>query len=177
MICCCMSASGINANHHLIDSIKATIEAQHTASNADFAGRWYLEGYNNSIVIKRTDEANGVVTDYSTPGGTPVAFDIEARGGLNNNALEVFEDDVTDVSKLPLESFTDHNVRILNSDSAEDDYHTLNLLHMTLPLNRGRGFWKETVARDASPGLDNTTMPHILLNTGANYVYLWGKYL
>ena len=78
----------------------------------------------------------------------------------------MFEDDVTDVSKLPLESFTDHNVRILNSDSAEDDYHVKFVAYDTT-LNRGRGYWKETVARDASPGVNNTTMPHELANTGA----------
>jgi len=159
-------AADVALNHHLIDKIKSVIEAQHSASNAAFAGRWYLEGYNNSIVIKRSTGTNAVVTDYSAVTGTPVAFDIDARGGLNNTALEVFEDDVTDVSKLPLESFTNHNVRVLNSDSAEDDYHVKFVAYDTT-LNRGRGFWKETVARDASPGLDNTTMPHELANTGA----------
>ena len=156
----------VDTNHHLIDKIKSVIEAQHTASNAAFAGRWYLEGYNNSIVIKRGTGTNAVVTDYSAVTGTPVSFEIDARGGLNNTALEVFEDDVTDVSKLPLESFTDHNVRVLNSDSAEDDYHVKFVAYDTT-LNRGRGFWKETVARDASPGVNNTTMPHELANTGA----------
>ena len=159
-------ASDVNTNHHLIDKIKSVIEAQHSASNAAFAGRWYLEGYNNSIVIKRSTGSNAVVTDYSAVTGTPVAFDIDARGGLNNTGIEVFEDDVTDVSKLPLESFTDHNVRILNSDSAEDDYHVKFVAYDTT-LNRGRGYWKETVARDASPGVNNTTMPHELANTGA----------
>ena len=158
--------NSVNANHHLIDSIKATIEEQHTASNTDFNGIWYLEGYNDSIVIKRGTGTNAVKTDYSAVTGTPVAFEIDARGGLNNNAIEVFEDDVTDVSKLPLESFGGHNVRILNSDSAEDDYHVKFVAYDTT-LNRGRGFWKETVARDASPGVNNTTMPHELANTGA----------
>ena len=158
-------ATDVNVNHHLIDKIKSVIEAQHSASNAAFAGRWYLEGYNNSIVIKRSTGSNAVVTDYSAVTGTPVAFEIDARGGLNNTALEVFEDDVTDVSKLPLESFTDHNVRVLNSDSAEDDYHVKFVAYDTT-LNRGRGYWKETVARDASPGLNATTMPYQLENTG-----------
>ncbi len=159
-------AADVDTNHHLIDKIKNVIEAQHTASNADFNGIWYLEGYNDSIVIKRGTGTNAVKTDYSAVTGTPVAFEIDARGGLNNNAIEVFEDDVTDVSKLPLESFGGHNVRILNSDSAEDDYHVKFIAYDTT-LNRGRGFWKETVARDASPGVDNTTMPHELANTGA----------
>ena len=159
-------SADVHTNHHLIDGIKAAIEAQHSASNTDFDGIWYLEGYNNSLVIKRGTGTNAVVTDYSAVTGTPVSFEIDARGGLNNTALEVFEDDVTEVSKLPLESFTDHNVRVLNSDSAEDDYHVKFVAYDTT-LNRGRGFWKETVARDASPGVDNTTMPHELANTGA----------
>jgi hypothetical protein len=152
--------------HHIIDGIKDLIETQQAASNADFTGRWYLEGYNNSLVIRRTNEANGVVTDYSTPGGTPLAFEIDARGGTSNTAIEVFEDQVTDVSKLPLESFGGHNVKILNSNSAEDDYHVVFVAYDTT-MNRGRGFWQETIARDVSPGLDAATMPHELANTGA----------
>ena len=156
----------VDTNHHLIDKIKSVIEAQHTAANADFDGIWYLEGYNNSIVIKRGTGTNAVVTDYSAVTGTPLAFEIDARGGLNNTALEVFEDDVTDVSKLPLESFTDHNVKVLNSNSAEDDYHVKFVAYDTT-LNRGRGYWEETVARDVSAGFDVDTMPHELANTGA----------
>tara|TARA_B100001559_G_scaffold223939_1_gene188010 strand:- start:2151 stop:4667 length:2517 start_codon:yes stop_codon:yes gene_type:complete len=158
-------SGSVNTNNHLIDKIKSVIEAQHTASNSDFDGIWYLEGYNNSIVIKRGTGSNAVVTDYSAVTGTPVGFTIDAKGGLNNNALEAFEDDVTEVSKLPLESFTGHNVKILNSDSAEDDYHVKFIAYDT-NLNRGRGFWKETIARDASPGLLATSMPHELANTG-----------
>lgn len=159
-------SGSVNINEHLIDKIKNVIEAQHTASNSDFDGIWYLEGYNNSIVIKRGTGTNGVVTNYSAVTGTPVGFTIDARGGLNNTALEAFEDDVTEVSKLPLESFTGHNVKVLNSDAAEDDYYVRFVAYDTT-LNRGRGFWKETVARDASPGLSGTTMPHELSNTGA----------
>ena len=159
-------AANVNTNHHLIDKIKSVIEAEHTAGNTNFDGIWYLEGYNNSIVIKRGTGTNTVKTNYSAVTGTPVAFNIDARGGLNNTSLEVFADEVTDISKLPLESFTDHNVKVLNSDSAEDDYYVKFVAYDTT-LNRGRGFWKETVARDASPGLNGDTMPHELSNTGA----------
>ena len=145
--------------------LKTSIETQQAASNANFNGKWYLEGYNNSIVIRRTNESNGVITDYSTPGGTPLAFDIDARGSSGNLALEVFEDDVTDVSKLPLESFGGHIVRVLNSAVAEDDYYVKFVAHDTT-LNRGRGYWQETTARDVSTGLIASTMPHALINTG-----------
>jgi len=158
------SSGNVNTSHHLVDAIKATIEAQHAASNANFAGTWYLEGYTNSLVIKRTTGSNTVVTDYSATTGTDVAFGIEAKGGLGNISLEVFEDDVNDVAELPVESFHNHYVRVLNTDSADDDYH---LKYVAYNGSRGRGYWKETVARDASPGLNAATMPYQLENTGA----------
>jgi len=152
--------------HHLIDGIKNLIETQQTAANADFNGTWYLEGYNNSLVIRHTDATpNAVVTDYSTPTGNPVAFDIDARGGASNLAIEVFEDEVTDVSKLPLESFGGHVVKVLNSATAADDYYVKFIAH-DVTLNRGRGYWQETTARDVSTSLTASTMPHALINTG-----------
>ena len=158
-------AGDVSPNHHLIDKIKDVIEAQHTASNTDFDGIWYLEGYTDSIVIKRSTGANAVVVDYSAVTGTPVAFDIDAKGGLNNTAIEAFEDEVEDVSKLPLESFGGHSVTISNTSNAEDDYH-LQFVAYDAVLNRGRGYWEETIARDVSPGLNASTMPHQLENTG-----------
>jgi hypothetical protein len=160
-------SSGVNASHDLVDAIKATIEAQHTASNADFAGTWCLEGYTNSLVIKRFSGTNQVLTDYENTNGTftgtAVAFTIEAKGGLNNDSLEVFEDEITDVAKLPIESFHGHHVTILNSDSAVDDYYVEYVAYNT---QKGRGYWKETRARDVSPGINAATMPHELANTG-----------
>ena len=156
-------ASNVNASHHLVDAIKAGIEAQHSASNAAFAGSWYLEGYSTSLVIKRTNGSNQVVTNFSTPSGTPVAFTLAAKGGLTNTALEAFQDSVTNISELPVESFHNHNVQILNSSSAEDDYY---VKFEAADGVRGRGYWQETVARNASPGVNASTMPHQLSNTG-----------
>ena len=159
-------ASAIQNTHHIIDGIKNLIETQQTANNANFNGTWYLEGYNNSLVIRHTNATpNAVKTDYSTPTGTPVSFDIDARGGASNTAIEVFEDDVIDVSKLPLESFGGHIVKIQNTNSVDDDYY-VKFVAYDPTLNRGRGYWEETLARDVSPGLNNSTMPHELANTG-----------
>ena len=154
----------INTNHHLVDAIKATIDAQHAANNADFAGVWSIEAYSNSLVIKRTSGTNAVVTDYTQPTGTPLAFTIEGRGGLANLSLEVFQDSVKDSGDLPAESFNGHHVKVTNTSSADDDYY---LEYEAYNGTRGKGFWKETVARDASPGLNAATMPYQLENTGA----------
>ena len=154
----------VNANHDLVDAIKATIDAQHTANNADFDGVWSLEAYPNSLVIKRTTGTNAVVTDYTAPTGTPTAFTIEGKGGLANLSLEVFQDSVKDSGDLPAESFNGHHVKVTNTSSADDDYY---LEYEAYNGTRGKGFWKETVARDASPGLNAATMPYQLENTGA----------
>jgi len=155
--------TGTHATHDILGSIVTLIQAQHTAGNADFAGKWYLESYSNSLVIKRTNEANGVVTNYSTPGGTPVTFTLSARGGNANNALESFQDEVVDASKLSLQSYDGHHVKILNSDQPEDDYYVEFSAYDSV---KGDGYWKEALSRTASPGVDNTTMPHELANTG-----------
>ena len=161
----------VNTNHHIVDDIVATIEAQQTAANADFDGTWCIEGYTNSLVIKRFDTAtNQVLTDYQhangtfTDDGTPLAFTIEVKGGINNDALEVFQDGVVNVTKLPTESFNGHHVEILNDDGADDNYY---VEYVAYDGEYGRGYWKETVARDVSPGFNAATMPHELANTGA----------
>ncbi len=170
-------AAHINATHELIDAVKAGIEAQHTANNAAFAGTWALEGYTTSLVIKRfydsttpSNTPNQVLIGYEdTTSNTytwkthPAAFTIDAKGGPTNTALEAFEDSVTDISDLPIESYHNHNVQILNSSSAEDDYY---VKFVAADGIKGRGYWQETVARNASPGLNAATMPHQLANTG-----------
>ena len=157
-------SGNVNTAHHLIDNIVSTITAQQAASNSNFSGVWSLEAYANSLVIKRTSGSNAVVTNYSVPTGTPLAFTIEGKGGLANLSLEVFQDSVKDSGDLPAESFNGHHVKITNTSSADDDYY---LEYEAYNGTRGKGFWKEAVARDVSPGLDAATMPYQLENTGA----------
>jgi hypothetical protein len=157
-------SSDVNTNHHLVDKIKDVIEAQHTASNTNFDGVWSLEAYTNSLVIKRTTGTNAVVTDYTVPTGTPLAFTFQAKGGLANEGIEAFQDSVSSANDVPAESFDGHHVKIRNTNSADDDYY---LEYEAFNGTSGKGFWKETRARDVSPGLDAATMPHQLENTGA----------
>ena len=161
-------STDVNNNHHLVDAIKDLIETEQAASpGGNFAGTWCLEGYTNSLVIKRFIATNQVLTDYENTDGTftddLTAFTIEVKGGLNNDAIEVFEDEVTDVSKLPLESFHGHHVTILNSDSAADDYY---VEYVAYNGEKGRGYWKEARARDVSAGVVASSMPHQLIRTG-----------
>ena len=156
--------TGTHATHDLFGAVKNLITTQQAASNANFSGTWYLESYNNSIVIRRNTTGNTIVTNGSVPTGTFQTFTIEAKGGPNNSALEVFQDEVTDVSKLPLQSRQGDHVKILNSDGPEDDYYVEFVAYNGI---KGEGYWKESLARDVSPGLDAATMPHQLALTAA----------
>ena len=157
------SGSGVHPAKHLIDKLREHILSKHSSGDSDYTGRWFLEGYANSIVIRRTNQSNAVKIDYSTPGGDPVAFSLSAKGGQNNNYLEAFQDEVINTTKLTLESFDGHNVRVLNSAAAEDDYY---LEFKAYSGNGGAGYWTEGRARDVSPGLDAAKMPHELVNDG-----------
>ena len=157
--------TGTHASHDLLGAVKSLLEARQNISDTEFDGKWYLNSYANTIQIRRTTESNAVVVD-AEPGSsvTYKYFEMQGTGGINNDALEVFQDDVTDVAKLPLESFHNHVIKILNSDSADDDYY---LKFIAANGTGGAGYWQESLARDVSPGLSDGTMPHELANTGA----------
>ena len=156
--------SGTTSND-LLGAIKTLLEARQTASDTEFDGKWYLNSYANSIQIRRTTESNAVVVDAEPGSGvTYKYFQLSGLGGVSNDALEAFQDEVTTVDLLPLESFHNHTVKILNSSTAEDDYYLKFVAENGVG---GYGYWEESLARDVSPGLDNTTMPHELANTGA----------
>jgi len=157
--------TGTHDSHELRGAITDLIEKRHNENNAAFNGKWYLNAYANSLTIRRTNESNAVVFDQQPPANaTYVFFTLRVVGGTFNNSAEAFQDEVTNVSELPVESYHNHTVKILNSDSADDDYY---LKFVAKDGVDGKGYWQETIARDASPGLDNTTMPHELANTGA----------
>ncbi len=156
--------TGTHATHDLLGAVKAKIEARQSASDAEFDGKWYLNSYANSITIRRTTEANGVVLDQK-PGSsvTYKYFKVTGQGGTNNNSIEISQDSVTNVSELPLESFHDHTLTILNSDTEDDDYY---VKFVAADGDGGKGYWEETRARDSSPGFSKFTMPHQLIATG-----------
>jgi len=151
--------TGVNANNSLSGEVKSIIETQQNASNANFDGVWYIESYVNSLVIRRFSGANAVVLNNtpSTITGTPLPFTLTAVGGFNNDSIEAFLDQVNNVTELPAESFDGHNLRILNTNSDSDDYYVKYIAYDGIS---GKGYWLETIARDASPGLDSATMPH-----------------
>ena len=98
--------------------------------------------------------------------GTRTPFTLEAKGGIDNKRITVYQDWADNESWLPSNSFHDQHVTILNSRLYdEDNYYAKFVANNT--STGGEGYWKETVANNISPGLTATTMPYRLRNTGA----------
>ena len=97
--------------------------------------------------------------------GTRTAFGITCKGGPANNKLAVFQDQVDNVSQLPTQSFHGRVVKIINTESTNDTYFAKFVADDAVS---GVGHWEETLDPSKSTGLDNSTMPHELINTAAN---------
>ena len=97
--------------------------------------------------------------------GTRTAFTISASGGAANNKLNVFQDQVDNVSQLPLTSFHNRVVKVINTASLNDTYFAKFVAD---DGTSGVGHWEETLDPSKSTGLNQDTMPHELLNTATN---------
>ena len=97
--------------------------------------------------------------------GTRTAFSITCKGGALNNKLTVFQDQVDNVAQLPIHSFQDHVVKVINTASPNDTYFAKFVADNGVS---GTGYWGETRDPSKSPGLDASTMPHELVNTALN---------
>lgn len=90
-------------------------------------------------------------------------FSIVVNGGLTGDALEVIQQTVPNVSKLPTQCVQDYIVKVVNTSGEEDDYYVRFVADNG---SVGTGIWEETVRPDISPGLDPTNMPHELVRLG-----------
>jgi len=97
--------------------------------------------------------------------GTRTAFTISASGGAANNKLNVFQDQVDNVSQLPLTSFHNRVVKVINTATLNDTYFAKFIAD---DGTSGVGHWEETLDPSKSTGLNQDTMPHELLNTATN---------
>ena len=94
-----------------------------------------------------------------------IAVDIHAEGGLDNKGLTVVEDEVASVGELPVKSVQDRTIKIVNTNSNADTYWAKFVAHDGVS---GEGYWEETRDPGVSPGLDDSTLPHELINTAVD---------
>ena len=89
-------------------------------------------------------------------------FEISVKGGQDGEALAAYQDNVENISKLPSQSKNGRIVRITNSVENADDYY-VKFIAEDQTSGTGIGYWEETISPTVSPGLDNATMPHVLI--------------
>jgi|TARA_R100000479_G_scaffold79023_1_gene38335 hypothetical protein len=96
------------------------------------------------------------------------ALRIEASGGSQEDAIVVFQDTISNVSKLPDQCHNGYFVRVVNNvDITEDDlfleFQTSGELANGNAVVNGPGVWVETTARAINFELDPDTLPHQLV--------------
>ena len=142
------------SGYNIKDTLTAGIATQQAASNANFNGTWTITRNGNaSLDISR------VVS------GVPTTFTLKARGGLSNSAISAFQDEVSSIGLLPIESYHNHKVKIVNTVATTDDYYAIFIADNNV---NGRGYWEETIGPNVAPGLNSSTMPHELINSSTN---------
>ena len=129
----------------------------------------------NSILTNLESDINAMTGDHAQLTVTrlansleivsTIAMDIHAEGGLDNQAMTVIEDEVASVSSLPFKSVQDRLVKIVNTNAVADTYWAKFIAHDGVS---GEGYWEETRDPAVSPGLDDATMPHELINTAVD---------
>ncbi len=123
--------------------------------------------------LSTTHSLNLTVAKYGTSlqidrvvSGTRTAFTLEAKGGLNNQGIAVFQDWAENVSNLPPQSLHNHVVEIINTRATgEDNYYAKFVANNGVS---GFGYWEETIGPGFSAGLNKSTMPHRLMYNSAN---------
>ena len=129
----------------------------------------------NTILIDLENDINGMTGDHAQLTVTRLAnsleivstidMDVHAEGGLDNKGMTVVEDEIGSVSSLPIKSVHGRIIKIVNTDLDADTYWSKFVAHDGVS---GEGYWEETRDPAVSPGLDDATMPHELVNTAVD---------
>ena len=104
---------------------------------------------------------------------TNVDFTIEAKGGSTGVAINAYKGIVTGVANLPTQFLNNVKIEIAGTASnAEDDYWVL--FRTADNSAKGIGHWEETVAPGIPLGLNEETMPHVIIRE-ANGTFTYRK--
>jgi hypothetical protein len=119
---------------------------------------WVATAIGNSIHIRRN---------------TSVDFTIEAKGGSAGTAINAYKGVVTSPANLPTQFLNNLKIKVGGTESvAEDDYWVV--FRTDDNSGAGIGRWDETIAPSTVLGLNEETMPHVLIRE-ANGTFTYRK--
>ena len=128
------------------------------AASINGNANWVATTVGNTIHIRRN---------------TNVDFTIEAKGGSTGVAIRAYKGIVTSVANLPTQFLNNVKIEVGGTaDNAEDDYWVL--FRTADNSAKGIGHWEETVAPGVVLGLNEETMPHVIIRE-ANGTFTYRK--
>ncbi len=137
------TTSSSSSADNILDDLKADIEAM-TGSHAN---------------ITVTKLANELELQHTAD------MDVHAEGGINNLALVALKEVAVSTSDLPVQSRHGRLFQIKLTAGNDSDFWVKFVAN---DGTSGEGFYEETIDPTVSKGLDNSTMPHELVNTALN---------
>ena len=96
----------------------------------------------------------GVIRGISTDGNSN--YTVLTADGSGNTGMYSIRDEISDFTKLPYHASTDSIIKVTGEDG-----DTLSDYYVKFETD---GVWKETIGQDVSLGLNNSTLPHALIN-------------
>lgn len=127
-----------------------------TAINANAS--WVATTVGNTIHIRRN---------------TNVDFTIEAKGGSTGTAINAYKDVVTSSASLPTQFLNGLKIKVGGTESTgEDDYWVV--FKTADGSTAGIGHWDETIAPSTVLGMNEETMPHVIIRE-ANGTFTYRK--
>ena len=166
----------------------ASIEVQYVTSSTTYTVEIKINGVTRTATYTTPSSAdvNTILTnlesDINAMGGdhaqltvtklsnsleitSSIDMDVHAEGGIDNKGMTAVEDEVASVGELPVKSVQNRTIKIVNTNSNADAYWAKFVAHDGVS---GEGYWEETRDPGVSPGLNNSTLPHELVNTAVN---------
>lgn len=93
---------------------------------------------------------------YAEPKDNDPDYTVTTGDGSGNSGMYSIRDEISDFTKLPYHGKVGTKIKVTG-----DEGDTLSDYWVAFETD---GVWKETIAPDTSLGLDNSTMPHALIN-------------
>lgn len=167
--------SGSNLNHdavfrdtaHIADILFRGTSSTHFDSASDASFKLTREDTGATLSTTQGLGTSSEVTNYFTMSQYPgVIRGISTNGNSNytvltadgsgNTGMYSIRDEISDFTKLPYHASTDSIIKVTG-----DEGDTLSDYYVKFETD---GVWKETIGQGVSLGLDNSTMPHALIN-------------
>ena len=130
------------------DEILTSFKTQFDAES--LTGFTFTKGA-NSLEIKKT---------------TSGAFRLDVSAGTSGRAMTSFTDEVETQADLPSSALHDRIVKVVNTKTQLDPFYVKFVANKGTGVSEG--YWEETISPSVSTGLDVSTMPVELINTGTN---------